>query len=304
MNLLLIIFNLFKFNFFDKSISIYDHKNDTFNSAFLSSYFITSFFVSISIVFNIYKFLNKRNYLTLIFIFILLSIIIQNNESRAIIVALIFSCIFLILNYLKYNKKLTIILILLAFIPVKTIYDQEFCTLLEKKIIIKFAKNVCNTTSLKYRKVYFQRELDIALYNLPFGTGPGIGNYFMSSEKIQPFFYSNFKNKDKDYSLLEREIYADILSDNHRKYNLTPPQPSNFFSSIIMSYGFLSIYVIYLLIFLIIKNYKKFLYKRNIHYSSALIIFFINSIFNSTSGLLIIMFILFKIILYSKNYEI
>ena len=89
-----VIFNLFKFNFFDKSISIYDHKNDTFNSAFLSSYFITSFFVSISIVFNIYKFLNKRNYLTLIFIFILLSIIIQNNESRAIIVALIFSCIF------------------------------------------------------------------------------------------------------------------------------------------------------------------------------------------------------------------
>ena len=71
-----------------------------------------------------------------------------------------------------------------------------------------------------------------------------------------------------------------------------------------MSYGFLSIYVIYLLIFFNNKNYKKFLYKRNIHYSSALIIFFINSIFNSTSGLLIIMFILFKIILYSKNYEI
>ena len=64
-------------------------------------------------------------------------------------------------------------MILLAFIPVKTIYDQEFCTLLEKNNY-KFAKNVCNTISLKYRKVYFQRELDIALHNLPFGTGPGI----------------------------------------------------------------------------------------------------------------------------------
>ena len=295
------LFILFKYEFLDITKSVYDHKNNTFNSIFFKSYFITSFFVSISILINTYLFfITKKNYYILLNIFLLL-IILQNSESRAIIISLLFSLIFLIsIFFRKKNILIKFFIVIIAFIPIKIFYDKEFCTTLENKVIFKFSKNICDTESLKYRKIYFTREIEIFVNKLPFGVGPGVGNYYMQKQNVTPFIYVNFTDHDKNKSLLEREIYADILANNHENYNLTPPQPSNLYISILMSYGLIGLIVFGYLILWLIKNYYVFYSRSNLIYSSSVIFFVTNGIFNSTTGLSIIILIMVKILTYKK----
>lgn len=296
------LFILFKYEFLDITKSVYDHKNDTFNSIFFTSYFITSFFVSISILISTYLFfITKKSYYILLNIFLLL-IILENSESRAIIISLLFSLLFLISIFVrKKNIQIKFLIVIIAFIPIKIFYDKEFCTTLENKVISKLFVNICDTESLKYRKIYFTREIEVFVNKLPFGVGPGVGNYYMQKQNVTPFIYVNFLDYNNNKSLLEREIYADILSNNHENYNLTPPQPSNLYTSILMSYGLIGLIVLGYLILWLIKNYYVFYSRSSLIYTSSVIFFVTNGIFNSTTGLAIIILIMAKILTYNKD---
>ena len=203
------------------------------------------------------------------------------------------------------NQKLIIklIFIILAFVPFKMIYDFNFCSSIETKFLKYLSKNVCDTESMIYRNVYAKREIEVIIQKFPTGTGPGLSVYNLKNNKINSVLYPNQKNYSK---IKLREIYSDILSDNHENHNLTPPQSSNWYGLILMNYGLFGLLLFIVIIHKVFRYSDVIFVKENRMYLASVMFFILNFIFNSTTGLALILIIIISFIIpikdtYSEN---
>ena len=284
-----LIFELFVFLLFKiKNINFYD-TNGAFNSIFFPSFFVTSLFTGIAILFAIYNFVKYKKYWNLPIIFLLSSIIIFNIESRAIILSLAISSLILIFVLFKKNIVMRFSIIFLFLFISKISFNFDQCTYLESnffKTLKNFQinpKNLCDYESSYYRLGLLHREIDVILSNLPFGVGPGVGKFYYNDIDTLNYLYPDKINGNK-----LREIYADILDVHFENTQIYPPQASNLFTDVLMSYGiFIIIFIFYFFKF-VSKTYG--ISKNNFMniYSIGILFIFLNFIFNSTSGLIML----------------
>ncbi len=293
----LLVFVLFKLN----DINFYD-TSGAFNSIFFPSFFVTSLFTGIAILFAIYNLVKHKKFWYLPIIFFLSSIILFNIESRAIVLSLAISSLILIFVLFKKNIIIRFSIIFLFLFISKISFNFDQCTYVESnffKILKNFqinSKNLCDYESSYYRLGLLHREIDVILSNLPFGVGPGLGKFHFNDLDTLNYLYSNTNYGDK-----LREIYADILDVHFENTQIYPPQASNLFTDLLMSYGvFIIIFIIYFFKF-VSKTYG--ISKNNFVniYSIGILFIFLNFIFNSTSGLIMLQILMTLLALSYRN---
>lgn len=280
-----LLFKIYDIQFYDKS--------GAFNSVFFSSFFVTSLFAGIAILFFIYNFISLKKFWTIIFILFLSLIILVNIESRAIILNLTISSLILVFLLLKKNLIIRFSIIFLFLFLAKMVLNFDQCTYFESNIFkllnnynIK-SKNLCDYESSYYRVGLLQREIDVTFTNLPFGVGPGVGKFYYNNIDTQNYLYPVSALKFKT-----REVYADILDVHFENTQILPPQPSNLFTDLFMSYG-INIILILVFFFKNISSVYGICNKNNLNIYGLCVLFLIlNFIFNSTSGLLMLQIVM------------
>ena len=289
----ILIAELIFFFIFEKYISQLYDKSGVFNSIFFSSFFVTSLFSGIAILFFINDLIIKKKFFNIILLIFLSLIILINIESRAIILSLSISVLTLFFINFKKNLIIKFTIIFLFLFLAKLTFNFDQCTLVEtniykilNKINIK-SKNLCDYESSYYRYGLLKREIDVILSNLPFGVGPGVGKFYYNDKTTENYLYPTTKSSYKI-----REVYADILDVHFENSQLLPPQASNILSHLLMSYGINIFLILFLLFNFISFNYKIQLSKiLNIN-TVAILFVFLNYIFNSTSGLIFLQIVM------------
>ena len=292
--LVFIVFKIQNINFYDKS--------GAFNSIFFSSFFVTSLFAGIAILFSLFRLFKYKKLRNIPILFLLTSIIIINIESRAIILSLIISSLSLIFIIFKKNIFVRFSIIFLSLFIAKISINFDQCTYLESnffKLMNKYdikSKNLCDYESSYYRFGLLQREVDVILTNLPFGVGPGVGKFYYNDIETSNFLYS-----EKKLGYKFREVYADILSVHFVNSQIYPPQPSNMLTDMLMSYGINIILLIIIIYIIISKRYGLSKKKYSNVYSMCLLFIILNFVFNSTSGLFMLQILMTLLALSYKN---
>lgn len=293
---------------------LYDLKN--FNSIFLSSFLVTSI---LSNIFALYlmlqiKFIFNFRNISYCFLVLILSIIcFYNFDSRASILSLITtgSLVILYKNFkFKKNIFLVMIVIFLSFFFLST--NQTVCKNLILNSIVKNIGNLnttltCSTESLLYRKVYFLREIEIILQNFPLGVGLGNESYFFKN-LYQPslflYFYNQLNDKDNiNISFIKtQEIYKNITTNQFVDHHGSGSQFTNIFTQFFAAFGVIGIYIFYKLLSFLNLNFRR-IDKENIFSIMSIFVYFINGIFNSTTGFIFLIFVILYIENKSKSYE-
>ena len=271
---------------------LYD-KSGVFNSIFFSSFFVKSLFSGIAILFFLNDLIIKKKFFNIILFIFLSLIILINIESRAIILSLSISVLTLIFINFKKNLTIKFTIIFLFLFLAKLIFNFDQCTLVEtnvyktlNKINIK-SKNLCDYESSYYRYGLLKREIDVILSNLPFGVGPGVGKFYYNHKTTENYLYPTNKSSFKI-----REVYADILDIHFEDHHLLPPQASNIFTHLLMSYGINIFLILFLLFNFILFKYKIQTSKISNINTIAIFFVFLNFIFNSTSGLIFLQIVM------------
>ena len=91
---------------------------------------------------------------------------------------------------------------------------------------------------------------------------------------------------------LKSEVYADILDIHFEDHHLLPPQASNIFTHLLMSYGINIFLILFLLFNFILFKYKIQTSKISNINTIAIFFVFLNFIFNSTSGLIFLQIVM------------